>query len=338
MRALEERVAGLFGKEAALFTPTGSMANVLAVRVAGRAGQEVLCEARAHIVRAELGAHGAVTGLTTRTWRGRPGGRPGADRGDVRARHRARSSCRPTAISVENTHNFAGGAVPPLERPAGGALGRRRAPASRCTSTAPGSGTRTSRPAPRSPTYGAAVDVLAVCLSKGLGAPVGSLVVGHRGRDRRGPGLAQAARRRHAPGRGAGGRRAATRSTTTSSGWPTTTTTRGCWPRRCGVDPADGRHATSWWSTCPTRAAVRRRAPREHGVLVSARSGPRGAPAGHPPRRRPRERSSARRACWRGARPVVPRQETSLIAGSCGPRDPDPAESRPAPAASPSPS
>src|ERR687889_2077366 len=72
VRALEERVAGLFGKEAALFTPTGSMANVLAVRALVGVGQEVLCEASAHIARAELGIHAAITGMTMRTWVGTP--------------------------------------------------------------------------------------------------------------------------------------------------------------------------------------------------------------------------------------------------------------------------
>src|ERR1051325_6585316 len=66
---LQERVAALFGKEDALFTPTGSMANVLAVASLVQPGQEVLCEASAHIARAELGAHGALSGLTMRTWR-----------------------------------------------------------------------------------------------------------------------------------------------------------------------------------------------------------------------------------------------------------------------------
>ena len=66
--ALEERVAGMFGHEAALFTPTGSMANVLAVASVVSPGEEVLCESSAHIARAELGAHGAITGLTMRTW------------------------------------------------------------------------------------------------------------------------------------------------------------------------------------------------------------------------------------------------------------------------------
>ena len=65
---LQDRVAGLFGFEAALFTPTGSMANVLALAALVGPGQEVLCESRAHILRAELGAHGALTGLTSRTW------------------------------------------------------------------------------------------------------------------------------------------------------------------------------------------------------------------------------------------------------------------------------
>ncbi|HJR37194.1 MAG TPA: beta-eliminating lyase-related protein, partial [Nocardioidaceae bacterium] len=67
VRALEERIAALFGHEAALFTPTGSMANVLAVRSLVGVGQEVLCESSAHIARAELGAHAAFTGLTMRT-------------------------------------------------------------------------------------------------------------------------------------------------------------------------------------------------------------------------------------------------------------------------------
>src|SRR4051812_47808831 len=71
---LEERVAGLFGHEAAMFTPTGSMANVLAVRSLVAPGQEVLCEASAHIARAELGAHGAIGGSTLRP-RGPPPGR-----------------------------------------------------------------------------------------------------------------------------------------------------------------------------------------------------------------------------------------------------------------------
>src|SRR6478752_417100 len=65
---LQVRVAAMFGFEAALFAPTGSMANVLALAALVGPGQEVICESRAHILRAELGAHGALTGLTSRTW------------------------------------------------------------------------------------------------------------------------------------------------------------------------------------------------------------------------------------------------------------------------------
>jgi len=92
---LEERVAGMLGHEAALFTPTGSMANVLAVRSLVGPGQEVLCEASAHIARAELGAHGAYTGLTMRTWI-HPRGQVDLDAiRTIFAPDMGRSSCRP---------------------------------------------------------------------------------------------------------------------------------------------------------------------------------------------------------------------------------------------------
>ncbi len=70
VRLLQDRVAELFGHEAALFTPTGSMANVLAVRTLVGQGEEILCDSSAHIARAELGAHAAYTGITMRTWTG----------------------------------------------------------------------------------------------------------------------------------------------------------------------------------------------------------------------------------------------------------------------------
>src|SRR6476620_6933042 len=113
VRALEEKVAVLFGKEAALFTPTGSMANVLAVRSLVGVGQEVLCEASAHIARAELGAHGAFTGLTMRTWMGRPLDLDAVS--TLFAPDMGPFFVATAAISVENTHNFGGGAVTPVE-------------------------------------------------------------------------------------------------------------------------------------------------------------------------------------------------------------------------------
>lgn len=176
---LEERVAGLFGHEAALFTPTGSMANVLAIRSLVAAGQEVLCEASAHIARAELGAHGAYTGLTMRTWI-HPRGQ--VDLPTIRsifAPDMGPFFVATTAISVENTHNFAGGAVLPLqdlcdlrEYATGVGVGVHMDGA-RIWNAHVATGTPLVE-------YGAVADVLAVCLSKGLGAPVGSLMVGNR--------------------------------------------------------------------------------------------------------------------------------------------------------------
>lgn len=176
-RALEEKVAGLFGHEAALFTPTGSMANVLAVRSLVGPGQEVLCEASAHIARAELGAHAAYTGLTMRTWI--------SPRGQVDlpviqqlfAPDMGPFFVPTAAISVENTHNFAGGAVLPLED----LLGVRDfAHARDARVHLDGARLWNAHVATGVPLeeYGATADVVCVCLSKGLGAPVGSLVVG----------------------------------------------------------------------------------------------------------------------------------------------------------------
>ncbi|QYJ04680.1 aminotransferase class I/II-fold pyridoxal phosphate-dependent enzyme [Nocardioides panacisoli] len=177
--ALEERVAASFGHEAALFTPTGSLANVLAVASVVGPGQEVLCEARAHIARAELGAHGAVTGLTMRTWSD-PGGQVDlAALEDLHAPDMGPFFVPTAAISVENTHNFAGGTVLPLAD-----LQALREFADRRGTAVHLDGARiwNAHVATGTPlaAYGATVDVLAVCLSKGLGAPVGSLMVGSR--------------------------------------------------------------------------------------------------------------------------------------------------------------
>jgi len=177
VRELEERVAGLFGHEAALFTPTGSMANVLAVGLLVAPGQEVLCESRAHIARAELGAHGAVGGVTMRTWV-HPRGQVDLPVIEELFAPDLGPFFVPTrAVSVENTHNFAGGAVLPLEDLR--AL-RDFCHGQRSAVHLDGARIWNAHVATGVPLrqYGAVADVLAVCLSKGLGAPVGSLVVG----------------------------------------------------------------------------------------------------------------------------------------------------------------
>jgi threonine aldolase len=174
---LQGRVAEMFGKEDALFTPTGSMANVLAVASLVLPGQEVLCEASAHIARAELGAHGALTGLTMRTWRDPRGQIDLAALESMFAPDMGPFFVRTTAVSVENTHNFAGGTVLPLDD-----LQALRSWADTVGVSVHLDGARlwNAHVATGVPftSYGECVDVLSVCLSKGLGAPVGSLMVG----------------------------------------------------------------------------------------------------------------------------------------------------------------
>ena len=174
---LQERVAGLLGFEAAIFTPTGSMANVLALAALTGHGQEVLCESRAHILRAELGAHGALTGLTSRTW---SNARGQVDLDAIREMHAPDMGpffVRTTAISVENTHNFAGGTVLPIDD-----LRRLREYAAEvgCAVHIDGARIWNAHVATGTPLeqYGAIADTMAVCLSKGLGAPIGSLMLG----------------------------------------------------------------------------------------------------------------------------------------------------------------
>ena len=175
--ALQEQVAGLFGHEAALFTPTGSMANVLAVASLVGPGQEVLCESSAHIARAELGAHGAISGITMRTWTGARGQIDLPAIESLYAPDMGPFFVRTTAVSIENTHNFAGGEVLPIEdlralRAWADSVGTRiHLDGARLWNAHVATGTPLAE-------YGRIADVLAVCLSKGLGAPIGSLMVG----------------------------------------------------------------------------------------------------------------------------------------------------------------
>ena len=177
VHALEERVAELLGFEAALFTVTGSLANLLAVRALVGVGEEVLCESSAHIARAELGAHGALTGLTMRTWTD-PGGQvdlPAIEA--LVAPDLGPFFVATRAISVENTHNFAGGRVQFAAGLSGlRELADRRAlrvhlDGARIWNAHVATGTSLRELA-------SVADTASVCLSKGLGAPVGSLLLG----------------------------------------------------------------------------------------------------------------------------------------------------------------
>ncbi len=176
VNALEAHVAGLLGHEAGLFTPTGSLANMLGVRLLVDAGQELLCDSLAHVVRAELGGHAVLGQVTTRTFAG-PRGLLDAEAALAMAAPDAGPYLVSTAaIAVENTHNFGGGTVQPLAQ-----LRRLRAGAAALGIAVHLDGARVwnAHVATGVPLheYGGLADTVSVCLSKGLGAPVGSVLV-----------------------------------------------------------------------------------------------------------------------------------------------------------------
>jgi threonine aldolase len=175
INALEAEVAALFGHEAALFVPSGTMGNQLALTLLVQPGEELVCDSDAHIVTYEQGAAAALFGISTRT--------VPSVRGLVDPEALAEQIRPPDwhivttrALAVENTHNRGGGTVQPLA-----ALQRLRAIADATGVALHCDGARiwNAHVAAGVPlaTYGGLFDTLSVCLSKGLGAPVGSVLV-----------------------------------------------------------------------------------------------------------------------------------------------------------------
>jgi threonine aldolase len=174
---LERRVADLLGHESALFVPSGSLGNQLGVRLLVRPGQELVCDSLAHVARAELGAAAVFSGITFRTWP--------ATRGllDVEAvRELISPDAGPylvstAAVEVENTHNFGGGTVQPAEQVAAVQKLARdhnlglHLDGARLWNAHVATGLDLAELA-------GGFDTVSVCLSKGLGAPVGSVLVG----------------------------------------------------------------------------------------------------------------------------------------------------------------
>ncbi|MFC7492091.1 MULTISPECIES: threonine aldolase family protein [unclassified Knoellia] len=177
VNALESRVAALLGHEAALFAPTGSMANQLGMRLHVEHGQEIIADTLAHVLRAELGAAAVLSGISSRTWaseRGRlvPSGPLG-----LMSVGAGPYQVGTALIVVENTHNFGGGTIQPLDairevRSASREAGvRMHLDGARLWNAHVATGVPLSD-------YGREFDTVSVCLSKGLGAPVGSVLVG----------------------------------------------------------------------------------------------------------------------------------------------------------------
>ena len=176
INSLEERVAQLFGKEAALFCPSGSLANQLSIRMLVNPGEELITETNSHIVRAELGAGAVFSGITTRTWLANRGLLSANDPLNIARPDSGPYLVSTTAIAVENTHNFGGGTVQPLEeikklRQESEKLGIfLHLDGARIWNAHIASGVDFKE-------YGKYFDTISVCLSKGLGAPVGSLML-----------------------------------------------------------------------------------------------------------------------------------------------------------------
>ena len=173
---LERRAAEILGKEAALFVPTGTMGNTIAVKLHTNHGQEVICEARSHVLNYELAMMAWFAGCVARPvatadgilrWN------------DIRKEYRPpQAHAAPTGlIELENTHNIAGGVVTPVDVideicDEAHHLGVKvHLDGARIFNAATFLGVPAAR-------IGAKVDTVMFCLSKGLGAPVGSMLVG----------------------------------------------------------------------------------------------------------------------------------------------------------------
>jgi threonine aldolase len=176
VNSLEERVAAMFGKEAGVFTPTGSLANQLAIRMLVAPGEELLAETNSHIVRAELGAAAVFSGITTRTWPALNGLLKADDALAIARPDSGPYLVSTTAIAVENTHNFGGGTVQPISEIAALHAGAQKLglalhlDGARIWNAHVASGVSFLE-------YGKYFDTISVCLSKGLGAPVGSVML-----------------------------------------------------------------------------------------------------------------------------------------------------------------
>lgn len=172
VRRLEEQVAGLLGKERALFFPTGSMANQVAIMLHAAPGTEALCDAAAHVIHWEMGAMSALGGVQPR-----PVQASGAvmDAGDLRRGARAAGRFAPAAgvVCLENTHNGAGGMVTPLE-----GLQALQATADDLGIPVHLDGARLWNASAATGTsladFAACATTVMVSFSKGLGAPVGA--------------------------------------------------------------------------------------------------------------------------------------------------------------------
>jgi threonine aldolase len=175
---LERRVAAMFGHEAALFVPSGTMSNQIAVRIHCRPQDEILLETTSHICLWEAGGPAALSGVTCRTLDGRFGQLAVADfEGKIRPDDI--HAVRTRLVSLENTHNRGGGTVYPLATIAAISTWAR---ANKLAMHLDGARIWNAMVATgvSSQEWGRHFDTVSVCFSKGLGTPVGSALIGPR--------------------------------------------------------------------------------------------------------------------------------------------------------------
>jgi threonine aldolase len=172
---LQDMAAAMLGKRAALFVPSGTMANQLAIRSQTQPGQEVIVESACHIVRYEQGAAGALAGVQLH-WVTGDRGLMTAQQVETAIRPQDAHSIPTALICLENTHNAGGGTIYPLST-----IEKIRAVAVKHRVPMHLDGARlfnavaatTLPPA----AYAQHFETVSLCLSKGLGAPVGSLLI-----------------------------------------------------------------------------------------------------------------------------------------------------------------
>jgi threonine aldolase len=175
---LETRAAEIFGREAAIFVPTGTMGNQIAIRLHTQHGQEVICEARSHVLDWEMAMMAAFSGCLART--------VAAERGLLTWDHikpaigaKIYYRAQTALVCLENTHNMAGGTVTPLPVLEGVWAGAKEAglpvhlDGARVFNAATALGISVAK-------LTSGFDTVMFCLSKGLGAPVGSMLVGSK--------------------------------------------------------------------------------------------------------------------------------------------------------------
>lgn len=175
---LEAAAARIFGRDAAIFVPSGTMGNQIAIKLHTRPGQEIVCEDRAHILDWEMSMPAWFSGCILRTIRGEDGILTWAEiNKKIAAPGYARAQTG--LIEIENTHNMAGGTITPvdvMEEICNSAHERGIAvhlDGARIFNAAAALGKSVAEITRK-------FDSIMFCLSKGLGAPVGSMLVGSR--------------------------------------------------------------------------------------------------------------------------------------------------------------